>query len=67
LGSVLIVVATAMASFGTGNFFVPYMIANLCFVFFSALHRFWYMFALNGILFLINLFGAIRVVNELWR
>ena len=59
-GSVLIVAATVMTSLGMPLMFLPFMMANVCWMFFSLAHGFRYMFALNLLLFLINLFGAVK-------
>ena len=59
-GSVLIIVATIMVSLGMPLMFLPFMLANVCWMAFSYMHGFRYMFALNMVLFLINLFGAIK-------
>lgn len=61
-GSMLIVVATVMASMGMPLMFLPFMLANLCWMAFSYMHGFRYMLALNLALFLINLFGAVRML-----
>jgi hypothetical protein len=49
-----------MASLGMPVMFFPFMIGNLCWMIFSGLHGFRYMFMLNTLLFLVNLFGAAR-------
>ena len=67
LGSLLIIAATIFASMGMGIMFVTYMLSNICWIGFSAIHGFKYLFMLNLILFLINMVGAIRVVIEAWR
>lgn len=59
-GSILIIIATVMASLGMPIMFLPFMMANLCWMYFSISHGFRYMFALNLVLFLINLFGAVK-------
>lgn len=61
-GSVLIVIATVMASMGMPLMFVPFMLANLCWMAFSYLYGFRYMFALNFVLFAINTVGVIRSI-----
>lgn len=60
VGSLLVVAGTVMASLGMPVMFFPFMIGNLCWMIFSGLHGFRYMFMLNMLLFLVNLFGAAR-------